>query len=212
MRTLLTSLCLTLLVALPFAAKAEEAPAVKQVSKEEVLVITPKDKVLGNADAPITMIEYASLSCSHCADFHLNVLPKIKETYIETGKVKLVMRDFPLNEPALRASMLAHCATDEDTYHRLNNAIFRTQSSWVGKKNYLELLGNIGKLAGISAEQYDACLKDKDLELHLLTQKLDGAKAFNINATPSFVINGELHSGGQDYEFYQEIFDELLKK
>jgi len=201
---------IALITSLPLVASAQEEAVVEPVTKEQVLTIQPTDKVLGDENAPITMFEFASLSCSHCAEFHLKVLPDIQKNYIDTGKVKLIMRDFPLNEPALRAAQLTNCTDDTATFHRLTKAVFRTQSTWVGKKNYLELLGNIGKLAGISGEQFDACLKDKELELALLTNKFNGAKALGINATPSFVINGELISGGRDYSFYQEKFDALL--
>lgn len=193
----------------PALVQAQEAKSTT-LTKEEVLKVQPTDMVLGQDDAPITMLEFASLSCSHCAHFHLNILPKIKENYVDTGKVKVIMRDFPLNEPALRAAQLTNCTDDVETFHRLTTAVFRTQSTWVGKKNYLELLGNIGKLAGISGDEYDACLKDKDLELSLLTNKYNGAKVLGINATPSFVINGEVISGGRDYPFFQETFDAIL--
>lgn len=210
MLRIIAALSIAILSSLPFGGAYAEEPEV--VTKEDVLTVTEQDRVLGDANAPITMFEFASLSCSHCANFHLNVLPEIKKNYIDTGKVKLIMRDFPLNEQALHASVLAHCAKEDSTFFRLNNAIFRTQSSWAGQKNYLELLGNIGRLAGVSAEEYDSCLQDKDLELRLLTNKYNAAKAFSINATPSFVVNGELYSGGRDYDFFKEEFDELLEE
>jgi protein-disulfide isomerase len=195
---------------LPLSSHAQEQIA--EVTKDEVLTIQPYDKVLGTPDAPVTVFEYASLSCSHCADFHLKVLPKIKEEYVDTGKVRVVLRDFPLNEPALRASVLTHCAETDELFFKLTNAAFRTQTSWAGQKNYLEILGNIGKLGGVSGEQFDACLKDETLETRILTSKLNAAKHLNIQSTPSIIIDGITHGGALSYEFYQKEFDKALDK
>lgn len=189
------------------AAPAKEAPT---PTKDEVLAITKYDHVLGDKNAPITIIEYASLSCPHCAEFHKDTFPELKKEYIDTGKVKFVFRDFQLDKSALEASILTHCTDSNDSFYKMVKTIFHTQDSWAGQKNYLEILSNIGKLGGVPGDKLDKCLADKDLENRLLAVRLNAAKALNISATPSFIINGSLYSGAQPISDFRKILDELL--
>ena len=116
------------------------------------------DRVLGKADAPITIIEYASLTCPHCADFDKEVLPELKTKYIETGKAKLVYRDFPLDQWAMRAAMLARCAP-ADKYFSFIDVLFQNQITWATAKDPMAALEKIGKLGGVSSEQFNACME-----------------------------------------------------
>ena len=144
--------------ALPAAAQgAPGADAAKQ------LAVQPGDRILGKADAPITIIEYASLTCPHCAHFEVDVLPKLKTKWIDTGKAKLVLRDFPLDEPALRAEMLARCAPPE-RFYPLVDTFFETQEKWAVAKDWKASLERIAKLAGVGKSKFDTCLDDKKLE------------------------------------------------
>ena len=185
-----------------------------QVSAAEELdktLVAPQegDIVLGQADAPVFIVEYASLSCPHCAHFHNKVLPTLKKNYIETGKVKLVFRPFPLNLPAMQGSILTYCAGDDHFYNFLK-VLFDTQDSWAFNKNYLEMLTNIGKLGGVKGDQFDKCLADKELEGKILSSKQYAVNALKVRATPTFFINGKLYEGEPDVGPLSSYIDELL--
>ncbi len=151
--------------------------------------IQDADKVLGEADAPVTIIEYSSMSCPHCAAFHKELLPHIKTNYIEKGIVKYTNRAFPLNEPALRAAMLTKCV-DDDKYFTFTNVLFDMQDKWAFTPAFLEDLKKIATVGGFSPDKFDACMADKTLEDAMITSRQEATEALNINATPTFFING----------------------
>ncbi|MFQ5784037.1 MAG: DsbA family protein [Alphaproteobacteria bacterium] len=169
------------------------------------------EMVLGVADAPVTIIEYASLTCPHCASFHSDTLPLIKERYIDTGKARLVFRDFPFDRPGLLAAAMARCAGPERFFGFLE-VLFRSQKSWSRATKPTEALVRIGRLGGLSRETVDACFADKALLQSVLKSRLDGAKKFNINSTPSFIINGEKLVGAQPFERFEKILNRLLSQ
>ena len=171
----------------------------------------PQEQALGNADAPVTIIEYASLTCPHCADFHTDILPELKEKYIATGKVRLVYRDFPLDQQALNAAVLAHCA-GPDRYFGFLDVLFETQESWAGADDHLAALKRLGKLGGLSEQQIDACFADQELADRILRTRLDAQNQYEISSTPSFVINGETYGGARGVDEFSEIIDPLLEK
>ena len=164
------------------------------------------DRVLGKADAPITIIEYASLTCPHCAAFDKDIMPELKTRYIETGKVKLIYRDYPLDEWALKAAMLARCAPP-DRYFAFIDVLFANQVTWATAKDQLAALERIGKLGGLSSEQFDACMKNKALDDSIVAEALRGQKEFGINATPTILVNGKKVDNPQTFE----EFDKILK-
>ena len=170
-----------------------------------------KDFILGNIDAPITIIEYASLSCSHCAHFHNDIFPALKERYIETGKVQFIFRNFPLNEPALRGAMLSECS-GKDRFHSFISVLFQTQKNWAGSKDFIEKLRNIGKLGGISGEQADQCMTDTALQDTILKRRMEASTLYEVNSTPTFFINGKKHSGSNDIEYFSGIIDDILEE
>lgn len=178
-------------------------------SKEEILTIQPNDLVIGDVNAPVTIIEYASLSCSHCASFHADSYDMIKKNYIDTGKVKFVFRDFPLDEPALRGSMLARCA-DDSKFEKFIDVLFSTQDNWSRKKNYLEILSNIAKLGGMPGEAFDACMVDTSVEESVINSKLHALKVLEVRSTPTFFINEEKHEGAKNSEYFKKVIDGLL--
>ena len=141
---------------------------------ESALDITEKDFVIGNEDAKITIIEYASLSCSHCADFHVNTLETLKKEYIDTGKVRMVFRDYPFNYPALLGSMVLRCIPENYRYDYMN-ALFKLQPDWVNKKNKktIQELYKIMQSGGMTKEEYDACIYNTELENEILEEKLE---------------------------------------
>ncbi len=164
------------------------------------------DRVLGRPDAPITIIEYASLTCPHCARFHKETLPKLKSSYIDTGKVKLVFRDFPFDGLALRASALARCAPPE-RYFAVIETLFQQQDVWSRAKDPLVAIGNIGKLAGMSQATVDACFQDTKLLDKIVQGRMDSEKAHGVTSTPTFIIGGKKINGAEPFE----TFDSLLK-
>lgn len=168
----------------------------------------PEEMALGAADAPVTMIEYASLTCPHCADFHTDILPELKERYIATGKVRLVYRDFPLDQRALAAATLAHCA-GPDRYFGFLDVLFQSQQQW-SRAEDLGPLMQLGRLAGLSQEQMDACLADEELQNRILRTRLEAQDKFDIRSTPSFVIGDETYAGSRDVDAFAEIIEPLL--
>jgi len=170
--------------------------------------ILPDDMILGSPDAKVTIVEYASLTCPHCARFHKETLPKIKSEYIETGKVKLVYRDFPFDEASMRAAMMARCSGKE-RYFGFLDAMFSTQESWANPQGWRPGLARIGKLGGMSQEAFDKCLGDKAVEDAILAKRLEGQK-FGVESTPTFFINGEKVSGAYPFEHFDQVIKRKL--
>lgn len=169
----------------------------------------PGERAMGDPNAPVTIIEYASLTCPHCAHFHNDVLPDLKERYIETGKVRLVFRDFPLDERALMAAALAHCA-GPDRYFGFLDVLFQTQSGWARADDYLGALKKLGKLGGMSDEEMDQCLADQELTDGILQTRLDGQNEHQVSSTPTLVINGEVYPGAREIDELSTLIDPLL--
>lgn len=167
----------------------------------------PDDLVVGDANAPITMIEYSSLSCPHCARFQTDVMPQIKANYIDKGKVKLVMRDFPLNKPALQAAMMVHCLSPLRAF-AMEDLLFKTQDQWL-IEDATEPLAGIAANAGMDRKTFDACLANKDGETKVVATRKAGEDAFGIDSTPTFIINGMKLTGEQKYEDMKALFTKL---
>jgi protein-disulfide isomerase len=172
--------------AAPPQRSAADAGALLQVSKD--------DRILGNPDAPITIIEYASMTCPHCAHFQDDVLPEIKKQWIDTGKAKLVLRDFPLDEEALRAAMIARCAP-ANRYYAFADTFFAAQDKWVRERDYRDALARLARLGGMSKEEFDACLRNKRLEDSIVESRFVASKQLDVNSTPTFFINGIKFTG-----------------
>ena len=184
----------------------------KQAHTASILEIKHDDFILGDKNAPITIIEYASLSCSHCANFHQKTLPQLIKEYIDTGKIKIVFRDFPLNYPALIGSMALQCIDQEIRYDYIS-ALFVLQSKWVKpeieivKKELLKIM----QAGGMTKDQFNECLNNKDLEKKILQNIIDAQNEFNIGTTPSFLINGTLLEGNKSFKSFKKIIDKILK-
>lgn len=169
------------------------------------------DKVLGKDDAPVTIVEYASLTCSHCANFHANTFPALKEKYIDTGKVKLIFREFPLDPLSTAASMMARCST-EQRYFPLVSVLFQSQRQWAGSDKPLDELLAIARQAGFTQESFEACLKDQKIYEGLNEVKKRGAEVHGVNSTPTFFINGEIRRGDMPIEEIDKVVELILKK
>ena len=178
-----------------------------------VLNIKDDDFVIGDINAPITIIEYASMSCSHCADFHNNTLEKLKKEYVDTGKVRIVFRDFPFNYPALAGSMILRCVPNDVRYDYMNG-LYKLQKKWVVREipKTKEELYKIMQSGGMQQDEFDACLGDIDLENNILEGVMSAQREFNIRSTPSFLINGKLYSGNKNIKEFRQIIDKILSQ
>ena len=181
--------------------------------ENSILKIKENDFYLGNKDAPITIIAYESMSCSHCADFHNNTLDKIKEEYIDTGKVKFVFRDFPFNYPALAGSMIMRCVPNEVRYEYMN-ALYKLQNNWIRREHEdtRNELYKIMQSGGMQQSEFDSCLSDINLENDILEGVMSAQKEFNIRSTPTFIVNGVLYSGNKNIKEFRQIIDKILSQ
>lgn len=162
-----------------------------------------EDISLGKADAPNTIVEYASMTCPHCALFHKTVLPELQKKYFDDGQARLILREFPLDGLAVAAFMLARCA-GPDRYYPMVGALFETQQTWaVPGADGKEKLLLIAKQAGFSKEKFDQCLADKELFSKIVDTRTRGHEKFGVDSTPSFFVNGKRLTGEhtlQDFE------------
>ncbi len=170
------------------------------------------DMALGPANASVTVTEYASMTCPHCAAFNDNVFPKIKSEYIDTGKVRYVFREFPLDIKAAAGSMLARCIAKDDAgkYFAVIDMLFKQQSDWV-TKNTTETLTRIGKQAGLSQQAVEDCLKDQALLDKIAADQKFANEVLKVNSTPTFFINGEMIRGETSFEEFDKRIKSLLK-
>ena len=191
----------------PAAGKAPPAQGTVDMAK----LLTPgslPEKQLGKDDAPVTIVEYASMTCGHCAGFHKNTLPVIKEKYVDTGKVRLIMREFPFDPRATAGFMLARCANDK--YFAMIDVLFKQQETWAFSENSRDALLQIAKLAGFSQESFEACLTDQKLMTDVQSVRDRGAKDFGVDSTPTFFINGSKYPGAMTVEEMSAIIDGML--
>ena len=167
------------------------------------------DRVLGKEDAPVTIVEYASMTCPHCKNFHENALKQIKEKYIETGKAKLIFREFPLDNRAMAAAMLARCAP-EDKYFPMLDILFAQQNDWGRSKDPRPILFNISKMAGFSKESFEACIANGEIFNGVKAVRARGGEKFDVNATPTLFIGGVKFSGELSFKGVSAAIDALL--
>src|SRR5262249_50816361 len=173
--------------------------------------ITPDDRILGRADAPITIVEFASLTCPHCADFDANTLPKLKAEWIDTGKARLVFKDFPLDQAAVRAAMLARCAPPEQFYPFLD-ALFHSQTNWATGGKVEAALSKLAKLSGMSDDQFAACMSDDAVQKRVLDSRLAAEQQYKVESTPTFFINGIEIVGAQPYAEFERVLNNAASK
>jgi protein-disulfide isomerase len=201
--------CLLIVLSLGTLVPRPALAAAGDAAKE--LAVQPSDRILGKADAPITIIEYASLTCPHCAHFDVTVLPKLKEKWIDTGKAKLILRDYPLDEPALRAAMVARCAP-ADRFYPLIDTFFAQQEQWVTSRDYRAALEKLVKLGGMSEKEFKACISDKKLEDQVAQSRLTASQQLGVDATPTFFINGKKFDGAPTVEAFDQALSGAAPK
>ena len=186
---------------------------VKPSYSNSVLDINETDFVIGDKNAPVTIIEYASLSCSHCASFHNDTLETLKKEYVDKGKVRFVFRDFPFNYPALLGSMVLRCIPNDVRYDYMN-ALFQLQKSWVNKENTktTQELYKIMQSGGMTKSEFDECISNTDLENEILQGLIAAQNEFKIQSTPSFIINGKLIEGNKSIKDFRQIIDKIISE
>jgi protein-disulfide isomerase len=170
------------------------------------------DMALGPANASVTITEYASMTCPHCAAFTESVFPKIKSEYIDSGKIRFVFREFPLDIKAAAGSMLARCIAKDDApkYFAVIDLLFKQQTDWV-MKNTTETLTRIGKQAGLTQQAVEDCLKDQALLDKMAADQKFANEVLKVNSTPTFFINGEMVKGETSFEEFDKKIKALLK-
>ena len=173
-----------------------------------VLDASLQELSIGDDKAPVTIIEYSSMTCSHCADFHTNTYPTLKKNHIEKGEVRFIFREFPLDKLSMATSMLARCV-DSSISLAFIDILFQNRNKWYSD-NALAELKNLSKQAGLSSEDFDQCLNDQELLDQLILQKENAIKEFQINSTPSFIINGNVISGNKPYSYFKSEIEKIL--
>jgi protein-disulfide isomerase len=182
------------------------APAAMKIDVEAAM----KEQVLGKEDAPVTIYEYASLTCPHCAYFATTILPEVKKKLIDTGKAKLIYRDFPLDKFAMKAAMMAHCVSPLKYYNMLE-VLFSNQERWTKASDPMAVLSQLGTMAGMDADTFKSCTENKDLETAILTRQQEAQNKYKVESTPTFVFNdgAEKIQGALPVEKYEEIVNKL---
>ncbi len=222
-RALLFTLILTCVPPVALAANPEAEDMENAIESMKDLVPPsellakklPVEVAFGNEDAPVRIVEYASLSCGHCKFFHENVVKKLKESHVETGKVYFVFRHFPLNASALRGAMLVECIDDEARQKLFLDALFKTQEDWAFVQSNEELeekLVNVGRVGGLTEEKVKACIADEAMETSILGHQLEANKSLKVAATPTLFINGELYTGTRSYDHFVTAIETIIAK
>ena len=170
-------------------------------------LITPR--IMGNTDAKVHIIEYSSMTCPHCANFHANALPQIKAQYIDTGKASFEIRDYPLNEPAAIGTLLARCAP-EDRYFPLVDMLFSQMQSWRSSPDIITELARLGGFAGMSKPDLDACFQNQELYSAIYEQRGVWQELHNIRATPTVFVNETRLEGARDFQEYADAIEAEL--
>jgi protein-disulfide isomerase len=166
------------------------------------------DKVLGNPDAPVEVVEYASMTCPHCAAFHETTFQDLKKEYIDTGKVKFVLREFPFDPLAAAVFMLARCS--DDKYYDVVDLFFDNQRQWAVREGALKEIRALAEQAGFTDESFQQCLTDQQLLDGINAVKDRGASEFGVNATPTIFIDGKELEGSRDIQAFRDIIDPKL--
>jgi protein-disulfide isomerase len=212
-RAFTAALSLTGLAALAgFSPLRLIADAMAQSATDVAKPVSLPDMALGPANASVTITEYASMTCPHCATFAKDVFPKIKSEYVDTGKVRYVFREFPLDIKAAAGSMLARCIAKEDSgkYFAVIDLLFKQQNDWASK-NTAETLSRIGKQAGLSQQAVEDCLKDQVLLDKIAADQKYASEVLKVDSTPTFFINGDKIKGETSFEEFDKRIKSLLK-
>ena len=171
------------------ALSADEAA----FSEEALKILEPKDSdiVYGNKDAKAVIVEYASLSCAHCAGFHADILPFLEEKFIKDGKLKVIFRHFPLNAQAMKASLLVECLDSNERKQKFLKTLFKSIDKWAYHTDFQDKLGLIAKIGGVGPDEFKKCMGNKALEDKILASRLDAANKVKVQSTPTIILNNK---------------------
>lgn len=196
--------------AAPAAAPVDAPESTGEVDMDVLLQPGPlEEKVLGEADAPVTVVEYMSMTCPHCASFHEETFPELKAQYVDSGKVRFIFREFPFDPRSAAAFMLTRCASDEQ-YLPMVDVLFKQQRAWATAEDGRAALEKIAKLAGFTQESFETCLTDQKLLDDVNAVRNRAAEEFDVDSTPTFFINGRKYSGALSLGQMSAIIDPLL--
>jgi protein-disulfide isomerase len=210
-REFLQSAAALTLTAAVFSAGGWQAAYAQAPSPQDLLAPSSlPDQVQGSPTAPVTIIEYASMTCSHCATFHNTTYPVLKSRYIDTGKVRYILREFPLDPLAAGAFMLARCAGD-GKYYTLVDTLFREQKNWAFAQNPIPPLLKIAKDNGFTEQSFEQCLSNQKLLDGLEEVRQRGQSKFGVNSTPTFFVNGKIIRGMMSIEELEKQMQPFLK-
>ncbi len=189
-----------LFVAAPQMASAQtlDVPAVMQ------------DRILGDPNAPVTIVAYESLTCPHCAGFHRDTYDELIERFVDTGQAKFIYREFPLDQSAVVAAALARC-TAEPQFYGMIEVLFRTQGQWARAHDLTGALGQIGRMSGVSEEAFQACIANEEL-VNAIIESRQNASLAGVQSTPTFEINGQLYPGNRSIDEFASIIEPLLDR
>jgi len=168
--------------------------------------------IIGSENAKVKIKVFSSLTCPHCADFHINIVPKIKKNYIDSGKVQLILIDFPLDQAGFNASKLLHCVDKEKKLVFLDT-IYENQSKWAVGDDIKKINNNLRKIVkdlGINSSQFDKCLNNEVISDKILNDRIDGHKKYSINSTPTIIINEKKFEGNADYKNIKKKIEKLI--
>jgi protein-disulfide isomerase len=177
---------------------------------DAVPTVAADEKFIGNADAPVTIVEYFSLGCPHCKNFHETILPQLKTDYLDTGKARLVLRDFPLDGVSYAAALLTRCVNDL-AYFAMVDTLFKQQETW-HVQNGVTQIAEIAKSAGLDQAAFDACLNNQAVKDKVVAMQKGGADTFKVEATPTFFINDRKLSGVSEYKAFKATIDGALAR
>ncbi|MGF1626398.1 MAG: DsbA family protein [Alphaproteobacteria bacterium] len=195
-------------VALPAWAQDEPSADAEAVAEPapSLLIIWPEDAVLGDPDAPVTIFEFSSLTCSHCAAFHVDILPEVKAELIESGMANLVVRHFPLDQLAMNAALVAECVP-QGQFHSFIDVLYRTQESWVGSQNPMQAVLQTAMLAGVPEAGLSTCMQDQAVMNSVLAVRLRAQTELAIQSTPTFFVGGMMIRGAQPFHVFAEAVE-----
>lgn len=200
-------------LAAPAAAPVVASDKPAATAAVEVPAYAFEERFMGMSNAPLTIYEYAQLTCPHCAHLHTGAMIEIKKHYVDTGLVKIVFRDFPFDETAMKAAAAARCVPPEG-YFSFINALFMQQDVWVHATDPLAYVKQLSGMAGVTPELFDKCITDKKLTDHLLAGQVEGSNKYSVNSTPTFVFEDGIQKmvGAQEFSQYAVAIDAKLKE
>ena len=193
------------------ASGGSGAASVAQAAGGGAMPLFDDDRILGDAAAPVTFIEYASLTCGHCASFHNNTLPEVKKNWIDSGRARLVYRHYPLDQLALRAAALANCI-EGPAFFGFLDVLFKNQEKWRDSEDPIKGLQQYAALAGLDSGAAGVCIDNDAVITRILEKQTDGRDTYNVASTPTFVINGTAYPGARAYDEFNGLLESAAAK